>query len=198
MPVSPVFKGTLFYGADVFGWSETYWLNAPDIGTAGVKLGTINDAGMGLRFSDVKLVGARVVDASSPRVSTLPDTSSWKLTGQYTGAATKTLSPDLAILFRTFDAGNLHRSRIFFRGLPSDFLGADHGGPELTITYPGAALTPRDAYEAAVKANALMTHRLAKNSYDEFPIDHVVHSTTFHIRRAGRPFDLPRGRRMIA
>lgn len=199
MPVSPLFKGTLFYQTDIYGWSETHFLNAADMGTAGNNLGAINDAGQNLRRPEVKLVGARVVDATSPRVSINPPTALWERSGTYANvAATATINPNLAMLFREYDATNTHRSRVFFRGLPSNFLDADHGGPELNIHQPPDAVALITAYKNILIAKAVMAHRLAPHSFDEFGIDTVIESTALHSRKAGRPFGLPLGRRLIA
>lgn len=192
------FKGNLRFGCDIFGWSESYWLLGPDEGTAEAQLHSINDARMALSMATVSLVDATVVDATTPRVSFHPDTGAWQKVGTWATAGAKTVRPDLSMLLRMYSADDESRSRIFVRGVPSDQLGTDFGGPETTFAFTAPYILLQTAYRNAVKANAVLAHKTQPHVYVTKNIDRLEFSTGAHIRRAGRPFFLPHGRRLIA
>lgn len=197
--MAPQFKGILKYQCLEAGWSETYWLRGPDGGTAGAQLQNINGGRMGLSRSDVSMVDAVVVDAANPRVAYHPDISAggWQLTGTYAVGGI-TVTPDLAILVRAFSADDSMRTRWFVRGFPSDQFGAGAGGPDATFTYQVSYLTALLVYRNSLALNAVMVHRTGPQAFTSQAIARTGQSTAAHVRRAGRPFNLRRGRRRIA
>jgi hypothetical protein len=194
--MAAVFKGTLIYNIPGSGWSETHWLKGPDLGTAAPQLQAINDAGQAMRNSDVKLDLARIVDASNPRLSILPDTTAWATAGTYVPTSV-TADVDLAILFREFEATNNIRSRIFFRGFPSTQFGTAIDR-DANLAFTTDFVTLMTAYKNAIIANAQLAKRTAPHAFTLFNVSSVVQSTRAHLRRAGRPFEVRRGRRLIA
>lgn len=192
------FKGTIFFHAADKGWSETYWLMGPDIGTASAKLVGILDARVAMSPSAVKTDYLRVVDAGNPRISTAPNIPAGDVQGTFVSAGGHAFTPDAAVLARAFSADNLRRSRWFIRGFPVEMVNLTGAGEDNELTFPAAWTTAFGAWAAAVGAGAVMVHKTAPHTFVTTPIDHIVSSTTYHIRRAGRPFGLPRGRRMIA
>lgn len=191
-------KGTLFYQAGSSGWTETHWLVATDMPTATLNLKSINNAGMAMRRPDVTLLSARIVDAANPRTSILPDITSWVTVGTYTAPGVVTADVDLSIMWREFSADNLTRSRVFFRGFPTDQFGSSGIDKDGNFNFTVAFAALFTAWQTAIVNNALLVHRTAPHVFTSKAINQVVQSTQAHLRRAGRPFFLRRGRRLIA
>lgn len=192
------FKGTIFFHAADKGWSETYWLKGPDIGSASAQLIGILDARVALSPSAVKTDYLRVVDAGNPRISTAPDIPAGDVMGTFVSPGGHAFTPDAAVLARAFSADNASRSRWFLRGFPVEMVNLTGAGEDNELTFPAAWTTSFADWVTAVKAGAQLVHRTAPHTFTNVAIDHIVSSTAYHIRRAGRPFGLPRGRRMIA
>lgn len=192
-------KGTIFFTCLEAGWTENYWLQGPDMNTAISQLDQILLARVALSNSQVVTQALRVVDAGNPRVSALPVIPAGGDAGTWTGApGTTTISPDISYLCRGYDATGLRRTRTFIRGVPNDQAAGGSGGPDFLFTFTAPYVTLQGTYQNTVKSNALMVHKTAPHTFSSVPFDHFAMSTAAHIRRAGRPFNLRRGRRLIA
>jgi hypothetical protein len=188
------FKGTLFINTADAGWTETYYINAASLAAASTALGNILTPRQGVSRSEVKFPVGRIVDLSAPRTSLLLTVVA--PAGTWAGADLSTVDPALAILVRMGSADGLTRSRHFLRGIPSLQI---NGAATDPITWGPTAgyTTALNAWIAAVQANAVLAKKTAPLTYTTKAITNMAISTVGTIRRAGRPFGLRRGRRLI-
>jgi hypothetical protein len=192
----PIFKGILKLQTADFGWSELHWLVPDNFTDAVVGLKAIAAARMPLSKADVVLKDAVVIDAETPRTALHPSLATWAAAG--TWATGTTVTPNLSIMFRMEDAAHEHRSRNYIRGFPSDQFATGTGGPDCNFTFTAPYQALIDAYKVAIIANVNLVHKTAPHTFTIFPVNSCFETLTSRLRRAGRPFLLPHGRRLIA
>lgn len=189
------YKGTLFLATKDAGWTETYYHAVASLASAQTALQNIITPRLALaRIGDVTILVARVVDMSAPRTAILFTPTS--TAGTWSGADLSTVDPALALLTRMNSADGLTRSRHFLRGIPSAQLSGSASDP-ITWAMTAGFITAFNAWITAVIANAVLAVRKPPAPIVTKAISAINASALGTIRRAGRPFVLRRGRRMI-
>jgi hypothetical protein len=188
------YKGTIFLNTADAGWTETYYFNAASLSAAASLLGAIETPRMGLARAEVKCAVLRVVDLSTPRVALLgtPPTAA----GTWSGADLSTIDPAIAVLSRMTVAAGTTRSRHYLRGIPSAQITGSATDP-ITWAFTSGYLTALTTWVNAVIANAVLAVKGVGRSYTTIAISTITQSTIGTFRRAGRPFGLRRGRRLL-
>ena len=187
------YRGTVFFTWTDFGWTESYYLIGSAPGSAGTNLVNIVNARMALSrsdviatravISDVAIRGDAILQAGFPIVGTNADLGTTQI-------------PDVCLLVK-WKVGVYNRNKTFLRGYP--LLEGPAGAYSPSIGYPAAVTT----YFNAVMANAVMKEPTGLNPTPPPKLLYVyatvlggVIDTLVHRRKTGRPFGLPRGRRV--
>jgi hypothetical protein len=184
-------QGLIFIESSGSGWVESYWMQATDYTTALNDLDAVCSNRVGLSPVGVKFVNLRVSD-----VTVRGDSLSKVPTGTAGTFATGTpVDPDIALRIKQ-QAGPPARSTRYLRGMPDVVFTFN------PITYvPGhVTFTANLAnYFAYLSSKTQHVHRTAGTP----PVYTTSAWTVFvangaTIRKAGRPFGLPVGRRVRA
>lgn len=187
-------KGVIFLEYKTWGWTETYWLIGANYPAARTSLAAIQTATMSCRTSGVKCTGMIVYDAGDPATRTSFVTDPPVLAGTFVPVGGADDRPDLGVLWVTQDPA-LHRANHYFRGFPSEISSND----DLYVPVP-AWETAFNAFLATVSGNATYRHKIAAGPPPVYTFETIANAQNkqfISIRRAGRPFELHRGRRMI-
>jgi hypothetical protein len=191
--------GILFFNKYGFvpnaGWAEVYFFLKDTYADAVTALQAIRDARLPTLSGDCQLVGARVSNTdvkgdSEPLTWTFPEPGTFA-----TGTADPTAPPEI-VLRALYYAGTLKRGSRWVRCIPSSQIAA--GG---LYTPTGPYTTAVTAYWDAVRDNACLGTRIPGAVAPPF---YSLTSYTSYtpkgqdVRKIGRPFDLLRGRRLIA
>lgn len=187
------YRGQILLQTADAGWSETHYLPGASLGSAQTALQSIATARMGMCRPTVTCFGLRVVDVTTPRLGSIFNSTT--TTGTYTADVVPTVDPAIAIMIRLASADGLTRSRHYCRGIPQSWL--IDGDPLSLIAFAGAFATAVNAYTAAVIANANLGVKTAPHTYTLKAIQTAAMAANPLIRRAGRPFALRRGRRLL-
>jgi hypothetical protein len=189
----PVYRGQIVLETPDAGWSETYFFNQPSISNAIANLQTICTAGMALRPPAVKVFGLRVNDTATPRLATMVAATTNEGTYNVTPLVA---DPALAFMQREVSTDLATRSRHYLRGIAADQLSTAQTDPAIWAPTPAfsASLT---SWGNDVITNAVLGIKTAPHTYTTKPINNVTPYTTVVIRKAGRPFGLRRGRRLL-
>jgi len=194
MPAPFLPFGTLFYQLDGSGWSETWALVGIDYAAAAANLDMINTARLSFAPTKVQVIEGRISDSSVRGDSKLVNLTTAE--GQWgTPLTDGPLPPDNTILFR-FEAGALKRAMRQFHGVPTSQFSLGvyvPSGPYLT-TLASFASTVVPLANIATK---IKPTPLAPPFYTFSPYT-VGFQRGIANKRVGRPFDLPRGRRLTA
>jgi hypothetical protein len=191
-------QGIAFYESSGYGFSSVWYPIATDYPTALNLTQLANTKEMGLRSSQVTCIGVRVSDMEVRNDSGISD----PVTPKGTWVPT---APDVDLVFDPnyavrilMGSANLHRLTKFIRGVPAPLcnpIGRVSFTPDQTW---GANSV---LYETQMKTGYNIVHRVKGQPgvFLAFPIDFVQHhfvsaDIRMQIRKAGRPFDLPRGR----
>jgi hypothetical protein len=186
------FVGQVFCQCQGFGWTETYYPNGVAYDDAFLAMENINKARAPLSLVDVKFIGIRVSDMTV-RGDALSGGAAYPA-GTYTYVGAKTVCPDIGVVVLTTSVTRTRRSARYLRGLPDTILttaplGFDYAGAD------PAWQTAMQAYLAAVQEQSQMVVRHPGPIFETFVIGNVQPEDAT-IRKAGRPFDLPVGRRV--
>lgn len=190
------YKATMLYGTPDAGWSETHYIPGASLGTAQNTAQTINTSRLAISRPSVLCVGIRVVDVTTPRLGSIisPTTAG----GTYAIASISTADPNLAVLMRLVSADGLTRSRHYIRGIPADCIpGNTSNWDPLVWSFTTGVSNALNAYASTLIANANLGIRTAPHTYTLKAIQTATPITTATFRKAGRPFFLRHGRRLL-
>lgn len=189
------FMGTLFFNVYQFGFSETYPIEDTDYASAAAKLLAIKNDRLALAVNDVELVGARLSDTDTKNDS-YPLGWSFPQAGTFATTPTDlTYNAEVALRIRIF-GGALKRSHRFLHAVPKSQVNAD-GFKALTGPFATALTT----WLGAIEADVSIATKLKGVVVPPFYVYTAITGTEvddMEGRKIGRPFDLPRGRRLIA
>lgn len=190
------YKGQILLGTGDAGWSETYHIDAGSHAAAMTALDSICTARMGMSRSDVTVRVLRVSDEAIKGDSFLQAATT--SAGGYTGAGTFTFDPAVALLVTGYSGDHTAWTHWFVRGLPSDVV-SNQEPFKLAGTPPASWTTAFNSYKAALVANAKLK---TKKPNPPGTVHTIAIATTgfglfLVIRKAGRPFGLRHGRRVI-
>lgn len=183
-----------------FGWTSVYYPVVQSLSAAADAADTINDAELGLLPETVTVPDLlRVSDVTVFNDSMLRQAS--HTTGQYKGgtAPVGNFDPNQALGIK-FGAGDLNRATKYLRGLPVNLC---NGLGRNTFTPDQEWGNNEVIYENAITNKFGILHRKIVQgqppAYTLNSITVVIHffvnaPVNLSIRRAGRPFGLPRGR----
>lgn len=191
-----VFKSQIILEMADAGWSENYFISAANHAAAITALQPIVTARMGLSRSDVKVKILRVSDVAIKGDSFLANPTT--AAGTYAEAGGESISPDVALQVNFFSADHTAWTHIYVRGLSNDYLNTLEGFSVLAVP-PAAFTAALTAYQNAVKAGASLYTKKPNPPGDKHAvgIDSFGFRSSCPIRKAGRPFRLRRGRRVI-
>ncbi len=187
------YKGTLFFLAGPNGWTERYFLNAISLGDASSALLSVIVGRLPILHETCAIVAATISDIA------IRGDSFSLLSAQENGSfvdATGYLDVDVALLVK-WQVGVFSRNKTFLRGIP---LGQTFdGGYSPSFTYIPLMTT----YATDVLVNcffpipgALNPTPPPKYLYTYGPASTYSIKTRLARRKSGRPFGLPRGRRV--
>lgn len=186
-----IWQGVIFQHVGSAGWSEVFYLSAADVLSAMSLLQQLNTALLktqcdavftdGLRVSDVQVKGDGFVAA--------PINNS----GSLAIGAGSLADVNLAARYRLDTADNLHRVNHYVHGLRQvDVSGGPDGRTETTAVY--ATLADVIAFQTVLKNNTVNWQKRSIPPVTAgFSNCELIRPLS--IRRVGRPFGLPRGRR---
>jgi hypothetical protein len=195
------FIGICFREVAGVGWTSVYGLNKADVSSSLQALDLVNTAEMQLLPSAVECNRIKVSDITvkGDVAFQFPTTPA----GNFTGATGSVPAEPNWSFPVQFLCGATNRFKKFLRGLPSEFVTPGVPSGFKFTTQWGAELV---AYANAVQANCVLISRPGKFNNGQLiivPITGFIdppansNTTQLRIRRAGRPFDLHRGRRMV-
>jgi hypothetical protein len=194
MPIPPnSYSGLLFFVMGSAGWTEKYYLLGSNLTAAAANLVAVANARFPILHSDGVILTGTISEMSTrgdsttvfsiPKVGTAVDTAGW-------------LQTDVAVLVK-WQVGVYNRNKTFVRGIPVGQTGANEYIP--TLTFIGLMST----YLSAVVANCQMpitsvnpTPPPARTITSFMSITNGAPAAVLHRRKSGRPFGLPRGRRV--
>lgn len=188
------FIATLFFNCRNFGWSEVYPTVATSYANAIVTLQTLASDRLQMLCSDVTLMYGRVSDQNvrgDSAIANVFGTGVWDTSPN----PTVTFDDDITYTFRV-EGTPLYRATRHLRGLPtSEFTGSNFlpGIPyKATIT-----TWMQDMIEQCAVSTAIKPKPATPPYYIYTPITSVTYNRQSH-RKAGRPFGIVPGRRLIA
>lgn len=185
---------TFFFEGLAGGWSELMPIVQSNSASASTAASNIANARIAIMANDAFLIGARL-SLAEEKGDSWPLSLALPLTGTFGAPTDKTyqrLRTCLRMKFTTLDA--LHRGTRFIRAIPQSQI---TDGAYSPTTPFGTALT---AYIASLTASALAVASRNKTPPPFWTFNAAVTSGVPNLteRKIGRPFDLYRGRRLIA
>ncbi len=187
------YKCTLFFTASTEGWTERYFPNASDLASAITAMNVVIPTRMDLSTTEIELQAAALSDVAI-RGDSVPFLAT-PLFGTITDA-TGYVDVDIALLAK-WQVGVFTRNKTFLRGIPNGE--QSDGTLQPSLGYLGAI----NSYQNAVIANCLMPAILSPNPtpppkylYIYSAILAGTIKSNLARRKTGRPFGLPRGRRV--
>ena len=183
-----MFVGQMFFeGPDGSGWSEVYYSDDTDYVTALSDLSNLATDRRGFLPASCDLVYLRISD---PDVRGDALVAGGRSAGLYT-AGVSCEETSVAVLVR-WENPNFFHSNHYLRGVPHDCVGDAAFVPTSTYT------TAFNAYVTALKAGWMFA-RKNQTPPPKFALTPIVTASITRLvtRRAGRPFGLQRGRRLI-
>lgn len=182
-------QGILFLESEGRGWTESYWMAAPDYPTAITNLDALSGLRMGMSPNTVELKSLRVSDVTikGDAVHVTPTTPA----GTYAGA--DTADPDFAILVLE-TAGPPLRNVRYVRGVPIPILTFD------PLTYVPGVTAFVSAFNAWSNNLLTLTKHCKRTAGPTFTLSAItaVQIERATLRKAGRPFGQRPGRRVRA
>lgn len=113
------FKGTFFFRFGGFAWSESWYLQAADLGTSWTQMDKCAERRAEMLGSGALLYAIRVSDPATPRVAL---TRPVNYPGPPDSALTTVDTPYNAIYVKTQDANTLYRRQLWMRGIPDSWI----------------------------------------------------------------------------
>jgi hypothetical protein len=188
------FKCQIFLQTADAGWTETYYAATANLAAAQTNINNLLPLRMALSRTEVTNSALRVSDMSNPRTAILSTYAA--IHGTYSATSLSTVDPAIALMVRMFTIGGTQRSRHFLRGIPSDQLVGSATDPltwSFGTTYNGLL----NSYIGQVTPNFVLVKKTGPGVFATTAISSMAASLVGTIRRAGRPFVLRRGRRLI-
>jgi hypothetical protein len=187
------FKGTLFFVGESAGWTESYYVKGSMASEASASLLAILTPRLDILQAACGVVNATVSDTTIRGDST-PCISVYQ-PGTYVDAGGY-LELNCALLIK-WQAGSFNRCKTFLHGLGTKNFAFDQYAPFTGF----AALL--NAYMDAVALNAVVRQLKFPHATPPVPTDYEfatiltgAPNTKIARRKIGRPFGLPRGRRL--
>ncbi len=189
-----IWQGVIFQHVGTAGWSEVFYISAADSPSAIATLQTINTALLKTQCDAVFTDQLRVSDVEVKGDGFLANPTNSQ--GSLAIGAGTLADINLAARYRLITLDGKHRVNHFVHGLRAqDVTGGPDGMTENTAAY--AALADVIAFQTVLKNN---TVNWQKRTIP--PVTAGFNSCELlrpmSIRRVGRPFGLPRGRRRTA
>lgn len=189
-----IYRGQILFETADAGWSETYFFNVADLSTAFGNLNNVAIARAPLSPAAVKLPAIRVSDVTQPRLAELGNPTPSQ--GGYT-TVTTVVDPAISMMAREISTDFLTRSRHYLRGLPTDQLFGGASDPILWAP-TGPWTTAFNTWASVVGSSSVLGVRNpVTKTYTTKPMNDPTQTLLAVIRRAGRPFGLRRGRRLV-
>lgn len=191
----PNFYGILFGRSGDDGWSEVYPIIGDDYAAAALTLGAIRLARLAMMCVDAQYTADRLsnVDIKGDSFSTGQD---YPQLGSFTATpAPATYNPVMAVRLK-ITAGTMKRGSRWVRAIPNNCISANG------FYLPTAPfVTAIDALITILKSSTSIATRIKGAVVPPFftftPVTDAV-VMGLEKRDIGRPFDLPRGRRVVA
>jgi hypothetical protein len=188
-----IFQGLVFFGAPpLSGWTEKYWLNYPDYTTAALALGEVCTLRLGILHTSVTLITATISDPTvRGDAFPVPGIGGFGTAVDLAGF----MPPDYCINVE-WQVGVYTRNRTFVRGWP---VGEQQDG---FLTPSSGSTTALNDWTSIVIANCVFKQTIPNptpppNRLVSFPPATAAFARNGLVRRkTGRPFGLPRGRRI--
>jgi hypothetical protein len=187
------YKGTIFFQAASSGWTERYFLNGSNQTSASAALLSIIVGRLGILHVGCEIVAATISDISI-RGDSLPVVGVAE-SGIFADA-TGYLDVDVAVLVK-WSVGVFTRNKTYLRGIPN---GQQENGTYMPTT---PFITAMTTFAGDVLANAFFAIPGALNPtpppkyvYSYGPAADYIINHRLARRKSGRPFGLPRGRRI--
>jgi hypothetical protein len=195
----PVYRSTIIWGAPDVGWSETYYFDVATHLAAATALDAIATLRLAMCKSDVTIKVLRVSDVAIKGDSFLKAATGG--VGTYVPAAgVQTFSLDVAFQVNAYSGDHTAWTHWFLRGFCDDIVDTQDGF-KLAAAAPAGWIAARDAYLAALVGAGAPKLWTKKPNPPGTKNAVAIASTGFEsqlpIRRAGRPFKLHRGRRVV-
>lgn len=191
----PNFFGILFGRQGDDGWSEVYPITASDYAGANLTLGALRLARLAMMCADATLTADRLSDVDI-KGDSYATGQEYPQLGTFTATPTPdTYNPVMALRIKLF-AGTLKRGNRWARAIPNNCVSAN--GFYLPTS---PFLTALSAYTTILQSSTSIATRIkaavAPPFYTFTPITAAT-PQTLEKRDIGRPFGLPRGRRIVA
>lgn len=188
-----IYKSQILLETSDAGWSENYWIEDASHAAAMAKLQLICTARMGLSPGDVSVRVLRVSDVAIKSDSFLaPATTP---TGTYVVVGVTAFDPSVSLQVNGYSADHTAWTHIFVRGIPNDQV------KNIEPFQLGALVAPFPAnlaaFQTAWKTNAKLYSKKPGPGKATQTIVDTGYNVGLVIRRAGRPFKLRHGRRVI-
>lgn len=189
----PNYFATAFINFDNVGWAEVYPLKLANTSALITQWNAIITARLPLLGTDAQIVGDRLSD-SDVKGDSIPSGIVYPKPG--TGGSVCFPQFDIGLRIKVTDATFIHRGNRWYRGIPTaDFT----GGAFVPTTGFNTALA---AFEVALTGSVLCIANKIKGAIAP-PFYNFIQVTQFFPpidgkKNTGRPFGLPRGRRLVA
>jgi hypothetical protein len=187
------YKGTIFFTAGTNGWTERYFMNGSSLGTASAALLSVIADRLPILHTACEIVAATISDIairgdSVPLIGVSEAGTAVDTTGY--------LDVDNAVLVK-WTVGVFSRNKTFLRGIPNAQQSSGVYDPASPFT------TNFAAWAGSVLANCFFAIPGALNPtpppkyiYSYGPASDYTVNHRIARRKSGRPFGLPRGRRI--
>ncbi len=189
-----ILQGIVFFGRGFYGWSNVFYLSAVDYNDGRTKLNAIIDSLVTLMTTNVTVQFARLsnVEVKGDSLLFAPTATAGTLTPD--AAGDEDVNICARCLFTTAD--HIHRANCYIHDIRPSDLEIINGQTRLKATSPYRNAAG-NAFIADVVANAVNWQKRTLPPVTA-AWDSGAFGTATSVRRAGRPFGLPRGRRRVA
>jgi hypothetical protein len=183
-------KCQLFFARGPTGFSEVYYHPSNDPTVAIVDAGALSVRRLAMMTADVFNIFIRASLIGTPRTTVNQGSPSNPNPGTFVAPTSQLSQQDGTALRFTSFSGAIARAVRFLHCPPEDLIAGDVFTPTPTWT------TASVSYRSFLSSNFVLKHKVGANF--TYPTITLFSAYTLTTRHVGRPFDSPRGRRIVA
>lgn len=192
-----IYKGLLAFmpiaaGPAGYGWTESFYITAPDEGTALVNMESVATARLALLSPGYALSAQRVSIPGNPPDANIVYEYPFTMYGAYVPATGENPPPPENALLLRYSNATFNRAMRLLHGFPLGWTNT----PQLSINRVAAYNTALSNYVTLLKAYTQMRVKVSGSSPPAYTFQAIANVTDERVamKRVGRPFVLFRGR----